>query len=203
MIGSRRREHAAIVSRELWDRVHAVLQVSPRVRANQARAQSPALLKGLIFGLDGRALSPTHTRKGGKQYRYYVYNFHSMDPLLRQQAWHFPHALDLAAMREAARHFHGKRDYAAFANHRRYEMESTVRTLRRCEVRAQGRLLTFIIEGDGFLYKMCRGIVGTIVQAGQGRLAAADLPRILESKDRSMAGMTAPAHGLILWKVFY
>ena len=65
-------EHEAIVSQELWDRVHAVLQISPRVRANQARAQSPALLKGLIFGLDGRALSPTHTRKGGKQYRYYV-----------------------------------------------------------------------------------------------------------------------------------
>ena len=65
-------EHEAIVSQELWDRAHAVLQVSPRVRANQARAQSPALLKGLIFGLDGRALSPTHTRKGGKQYRYYV-----------------------------------------------------------------------------------------------------------------------------------
>ena len=65
-------EHEAIVSQELWDRAHAVLQVSPRVRANQARAQSPALLKGLVFGLDGRALSPTHTRKGGKQYRYYV-----------------------------------------------------------------------------------------------------------------------------------
>jgi DNA invertase Pin-like site-specific DNA recombinase len=65
-------EHEAIVSRELWDRVHAVLQVSPRVRANQARVQSPALLKGLIFGLDGRALSPTHTRKDGRQYRYYV-----------------------------------------------------------------------------------------------------------------------------------
>ncbi len=65
-------EHDAIVSQELWDRAHAVLQVSPRVRANQARAQSPALLKGLLFGLDGRALSPTHTRKGGKQYRYYV-----------------------------------------------------------------------------------------------------------------------------------
>ena len=65
-------EHEAIVPRELWDKVHAVLQVSPRVRANQARAQSPALLKGLIFGLDGRALSPTHTRKDGRQYRYYV-----------------------------------------------------------------------------------------------------------------------------------
>jgi hypothetical protein len=65
-------EHAAIVPRELWDRAHSVLQVSPRVRANQNRIQTPALLKGLIFGADGRAMSPTHTRKGGRLYRYYV-----------------------------------------------------------------------------------------------------------------------------------
>ena len=58
--------------RELWDRAHAVLQISPRVRANQNRAQTPALLKGLIFGVDGRALSPTHARKNGRLYRYYV-----------------------------------------------------------------------------------------------------------------------------------
>jgi DNA invertase Pin-like site-specific DNA recombinase len=65
-------EHQAVVPLEMWDRVHAVLQVSPRVRANQNRAQTPALLKGLIFGADGRALSPTHCRKGGRLYRYYV-----------------------------------------------------------------------------------------------------------------------------------
>jgi DNA invertase Pin-like site-specific DNA recombinase len=65
-------EHQGIVSRDLWDRVHTVLQVSPRVRANQNRAHAPALLKGLIFGVDGRALSPTHCRKGGRLYRYYV-----------------------------------------------------------------------------------------------------------------------------------
>lgn len=65
-------EHQAIVARELWDRAHAILQVSPRVRANQNRAQTPALLKGLIFGVDGRALSPTHSRKNGRLYRYYV-----------------------------------------------------------------------------------------------------------------------------------
>ena len=53
-------EHEAIVPRELWDRAHAVLQVSPRVRANRNRSQTPALLKGLIFGADGRALSPTY-----------------------------------------------------------------------------------------------------------------------------------------------
>jgi hypothetical protein len=65
-------EHAAIVSRALWDRVHALLQVSPRARAKANRPQSPALLKGLIFGTDGRALSPTHSRKRGRLYRYYV-----------------------------------------------------------------------------------------------------------------------------------
>jgi DNA invertase Pin-like site-specific DNA recombinase len=65
-------EHAAIVSRALWDRVHALLQVSPRARAQANRSQSPALLKGLIFGADGRALSPTHSRKNGRLYRYYV-----------------------------------------------------------------------------------------------------------------------------------
>ena len=65
-------EHQAIVPRELWDQAHAVLQISPRVRANQNRAQTPALLKGLIFGVDGRALSPTHARKNGRLYRYYV-----------------------------------------------------------------------------------------------------------------------------------
>jgi DNA invertase Pin-like site-specific DNA recombinase len=65
-------EHAAIVSRALWDQVHAILQVSPRARAQANRPHSPALLKGLIFGTDGRALSPAHSRKRGRLYRYYV-----------------------------------------------------------------------------------------------------------------------------------
>lgn len=64
--------HEAIVPRDLWDRVHAVLAVAPRARAGQSRNQTPALLKGLIVGLDGRALSPSHTMRKGRQYRYYV-----------------------------------------------------------------------------------------------------------------------------------
>jgi DNA invertase Pin-like site-specific DNA recombinase len=67
-----RGEHEAIVPRELWDRAHAVLQVSPRKRAAQSRQHAPALLKGLIYGVDGRALSPTHCVKNGRLYRYYV-----------------------------------------------------------------------------------------------------------------------------------
>jgi site-specific DNA recombinase len=65
-------EHEAIIDRSLWDRVHAVLRESPRKRAAHTRAQTPALLKGLIFGPTGRAMTPAHTRKGGKLYRYYV-----------------------------------------------------------------------------------------------------------------------------------
>jgi hypothetical protein len=65
-------EHKAIISSELWDKVHNILCDSPRQRAARTRAQTPALLKGLIFGPNGCAMSPTHTRKSGRLYRYYV-----------------------------------------------------------------------------------------------------------------------------------
>ena len=67
-----RGEHQAIVPRDLWDRAHAILQVSPRTRAAQNRQHAPALLKGLIFGTDGRSMSPTHAVKNGRRYCYYV-----------------------------------------------------------------------------------------------------------------------------------
>ena len=65
-------EHDAIIDRAVWDKVHAILTESPRKRAARTRADTPALLKGLLYGPDGAAFSPTHTRKGGKLYRYYV-----------------------------------------------------------------------------------------------------------------------------------
>jgi len=139
----------------------------------------------------------------GKQYRYLVWNAPGMNPLLRTQAWHVAKPLDLTAMRAAAKIFPGKRDFKSLAATRNYEMKSSVRTLRRCEIKRTGPLLTFIIEGDGFLYKMCRGIVGTLVQVGQGKIVPEDIPEILQSKDRRAAGMTAPALGLVLWKVYY
>jgi tRNA pseudouridine38-40 synthase len=139
----------------------------------------------------------------GKQYRYFVWNHGAMNPLLRSQAWHVPLKLDVAAMRAASKLFIGKHDFKSFAGTRNYEMETTVRTLTRCDIKRAGPQLTFIIEGDGFLYKMCRGIVGTLVQVGQGKIAAPDIKDILASRDRRVAGMTASAHGLVLWKVFY
>jgi hypothetical protein len=65
-------EHAAIIPQALWNQVHEIMATNPHMRAGLARNRSPALLRGLIFGADGRALSPTHTRKQGRLYRYYV-----------------------------------------------------------------------------------------------------------------------------------
>ena len=152
-----------------------------------------------------RAQEKFHARfdARGKQYRYHIWNHPAMNPLLRRTAWHVPRPLDLKAMRTAAKLFVGKHDFQSFAASRDYDPESTVRTLRRCDVKKNGPLLTIFIEGDGFLYKMCRGIVGTVVQSGLGKFPAGEVRSMLAKRDRRVAGMTAPAHGLILWKVFY
>jgi tRNA pseudouridine38-40 synthase len=139
----------------------------------------------------------------GKQYRYWVWNHPAMNPLLRGQAWHMPRRLDLAALRAAAAQLVGRHDFRAFTANPGYPRASTVRTVTRCEVQRRGPLLTFVIEADGFLYKMCRGIVGTLVQAGLGKIAPGAISGMLRSRDRRVAGMTAPAHGLVLWRVFY
>ncbi len=139
----------------------------------------------------------------GKQYRYQVWNQPAMNPLLRARAWHVPGTLDLTAMRHAAARFVGRYDFRSFTSNRGVELKDAVRTLTRCEIRRCGPELTFIIEGEGFLYKMCRGIVGSLVQIGAGRFPPDSVREMLARKDRRVAGMNAPAHGLVLWKVFY
>jgi len=138
-----------------------------------------------------------------KQYRYYVWNHSAMNPLLRRNAWHVPVKLDLKHMQAAAKLFVGKHDFQSFAANSGYKKETTVRTVSRCDVKKSGLQFTVIIEGDGFLYKMCRGIAGTLVQIGQGKFPPEQIKNMLDQKDRRVAGMTAPAHGLVLWKVFY
>lgn len=139
----------------------------------------------------------------GKQYRYFVWSHPAMNPLLRTQAWHVPRPLDHKIMRTAAKLFVGRHDFRSFTANRGDELEDAVRTLTRCDIKRSGALLTFIIEGEGFLYKMCRGIVGTLVQIGYGRFPATEVKTMLAHKNRCVAGMNAPAHGLVLWKVFY
>ena len=152
-----------------------------------------------------RAAEAFHARFGAKakEYRYRIWNHAAMNPLLRTQAWHVPRALDLAAMREAAAIFTGRHDFRAFTAKRPGVLGDSVRTLSKCEVRRRGAEITVIMEGPGFLYKMCRGIAGTLVQVGEGRFPPEAVREMLDSRDRRKAGMNAPAQGLVLWKVFY
>jgi tRNA pseudouridine38-40 synthase len=194
--------------------VHAVGMVA-HFELPEAEFRMPARKLALAINAwlpeDVRIVSASRARRDfharfdavGKEYRYYVWNHPTMNPLLRRTAWHVPKLLDWAAMRQAAAEFVGKHDFQSFAANPGYARETTVRTLTRCDLKRSGRLLTFVIRGDGFLYRMCRGIVGTIVQVGLGKFPADEIKRMLARKDRRVAGMTAPAHGLVLWKVFY
>ena len=139
----------------------------------------------------------------GKQYRYMIWNHPALNPLQREVSWHVPRELDFLRMQEGAKFFIGDHDFRAFAVKREYEMRSTIRVVSNCKLYKKDSMLTCLIEGEGFLYKMCRGIVGTLVEVGLGKLKPVDIRNILKSCDRSQAGMTAPAHGLILWKVMY
>ncbi len=160
---------------------------------------------------DIRVMDATRTRPDfharfsarGKQYRYLVWNHPAHSPLDRHRMWHVPRPLDLDAMRAAARSLVGCHDFLAFSASPGYVRRHTRRHVTRCDVRRTGSCVTLIIEADGFLYKMCRGIAGTLVQVGLGRFRPDALLPMLESGDRRLTGMTAPAHGLVLWRVYY
>jgi tRNA pseudouridine38-40 synthase len=152
-----------------------------------------------------RTCASFHARFGAtsKQYRYQVWNAPVMNPLLQGRAWHVTYELDLAAMREAASMLRGRHDFRAFTSRRDGMLAESSRTLKRCDIRRSGTLLTFIIEGDGFLYKMCRGIVGTLVKTGRGQMTRAEVEKLLIHPEKNAGRLNAPAHGLILWKVRY
>jgi tRNA pseudouridine38-40 synthase len=139
----------------------------------------------------------------GKQYRYAVWNHPAHDPLGLRRQWHVPRPLDLRAMRAAAAGLVGRHDFVAFSASPGYERRHTVRHVTRCRVLRSGPLVTVVIEADGFLYKMCRGIVGTLVQVGHGRFRPEEPAAMLSGRDRRLSGMTAPALGLTLWHVRY
>ncbi len=136
-----------------------------------------------------------------KEYRYQLCNDAVMPPLLRQQAWHVPKPLDIHAMREAAAFLIGRHDFRAFTAKRQGKLLDSSRTLYECRITRRSSLITVQLTGEGFLYKMCRRIVGTLVQVGEGKITPAQIPSMLCDPAQYPSGMVAPAHGLILWKV--
>ena len=113
---------------------------------------------------------------------------------------HFTYAeLDVGKMQEAAAYLEGEHDFKSFCQ-TGAQVESTVRTIHSVQVEEQGADLVIRICGDGFLYNMVRIIAGTLLEAGQGRRLPESMADILEAKDRSAAGPTAPANGLMLMR---
>lgn len=178
----------------------------PRISAADLRRALNALLPDDIRVLETRRAAPGfHARFSAKRklYRYRIQNAAVADPLRRGVCWHVPHALDLAAMRAAAAAFLGKHDFSAVATNPGYARASMVRTVRLCRVQRKGDEVRIDVEGDGFLYKMVRTMIGTLVEVGGGRRTPSSVAALLASRDRRRAGKTAPAHGLCLMRVAY
>lgn len=137
-----------------------------------------------------------------KTYRYTIDNGEFKNVFLNRFAWHYKYPLDIAAMESAAEQFVGTHDFLGFASSG-YTVKTTVRTIYSLKIEKTGNTITIDVTGDGFLYNMVRIIVGTLVYVGSGKIAAADITEIINSKDRTRAGITAPAKGLCLKEVFY
>ena len=139
----------------------------------------------------------------GKIYRYELHHRGYADPFDHPFCWSLPQTLDVTAMRAAAARLVGKNDFRAYSAAGSVEREDTVRTLRTLAIREHGRRLSIVAEGDGFLYKMVRSLVGALVDVGLGRLTPADLTAILATRKRTHRVVTAPPQGLFLVRVSY
>ena len=106
-------------------------------------------------------------------------------------------------MNEAAACFLGEHDFTSFCTLDARERGDLTRTVTKSEVKREGDLVLFTVAADGFLYNMVRIMVGTILHVAQGKLEPQDVAKIIEAKDRSTAGPTAPPYGLYLNRVFY
>ncbi|WP_442485042.1 tRNA pseudouridine(38-40) synthase TruA [Aeoliella sp. SH292] len=140
-----------------------------------------------------------------KLYRYRIHNSRVRPLLDRRYRWHLPQELNVAAMREAGAILVGRHDFACFET-TGSERSSTVRTLTKVEVGqggTAGELIDIDVEGDGFLYNMVRGIVGTLYEVGRGAREPSWVAEVLAGRDRKKAGPNAPAHGLVLMRVDY
>lgn len=146
-----------------------------------------------------------HARKHSKSkiYEYRILNQNLRSAFHRGYVWHIPQKLNLTEMKRATQSLVGEHDFSAFRT-----VGSPTRTTVRRVFRAEWRrgrdgLLRFEIEANGFLKQMVRSIIGTLVEIGKGKMKAAEIRMILNSKDRKEAGPTAPAQGLFLKEVKY
>ena len=137
-----------------------------------------------------------------KEYTYRMYNSRIRDPFYVNRVWFYPRLLDEGVMARAAAQFVGTHDFAAVRSVGT-ETRTTVRTVHYFEVERRGKMIDLRVCADGFLYNMVRAMVGTCIYAAEGKLSPADIPDILSSRNRTLAGPTAPPDGLYMTNLWY
>lgn len=137
-----------------------------------------------------------------KQYVYKIYNGKIRDPFSNNRAYFYKYKLDENLLNEQARDFIGTYDFTSFRAVGS-TVTTTVRTVKNAYVTREGDYILFFVEADGFLYNMVRIMVGTLIYISENKIEKNTIKNIIDAKDRSRAGMTAPPEGLYLNKVFY
>ena len=137
-----------------------------------------------------------------KEYTYRIYNSRFKNPFYVNRVYFYPKRLDEAYLDRAAGMFVGTHDFRAVRSVGT-ETRSTVRTIHWCDVTRSGELLELKVCANGFLYNMVRAITGTVLYAAEGKFLPEDIPAILESGDRTLAGPTVPPGGLYLTRLWY
>ena len=137
-----------------------------------------------------------------KEYVYKILNSRIPAPFLADRVCFYPQRLDISLMQAAARAFEGTHDFKAVRSEGT-QTKTTVRTVYWCRAEKDGDLITVSICANGFLYNMCRAMVGTMVYASYGKLIPEEIPALLEKRDRRLTGPTMPPQGLYLNRVWY
>jgi tRNA pseudouridine38-40 synthase len=138
----------------------------------------------------------------GKRYLYVIDRGRHSDPFLRRYAWHVPGHLDEGAMREALSLIRGKRDFSTFCASAG-RGRTPVCTVRSVRLLSRRRRLGILLSADSFLHHMVRNVVGSLVEVGRNKQPPQWIRELLEGRDRTRAGPTAPAQGLVLVRVMY
>ena len=172
--------------------------------------------RGIVFGMNSRLPDDIgvksceevpldfHARFDckGKEYEYLIHNSEYKNPFYMNTAYRSWYPIDEKKLDRAAKDFIGEHDFKAMCS-AECTKDNTVRTIKSFDVHRQGDMVTFTVSGDGFLYNMVRIMVGTLLFITEGKLEQGDIPRIIQSRDRTKAGRTVPPQGLYLNKVFY
>ncbi len=137
-----------------------------------------------------------------KRYIYKIQTNKIPNVFLSAYTWHFPHKLDIEKMQAAAKHFLGEHNFEAFCASGA-TVKSFVRTIYDLTVSADENVITIDVCGNGFLYNMVRIIAGTLVYVGNGKIEPDAIKEIIDSRDRTLGGITAPAHGLYMAGTYY